>query len=48
MEKKTDLRVIKTCNKLGFALRDMLTERSFDDITVFDLCEKAGVRRATF
>ena len=48
MEKKTDLRVIKTCNKLGFALREMLTEHSFDDITVFDLCEKAGVRRATF
>jgi AcrR family transcriptional regulator len=26
----------------------MLTESSFDDITVFDLCEKACVRRATF
>ena len=48
MEKNTDLRVIKTCNKLGLALRDMLTEHSFDDITIFDLCEKAGVRRATF
>ena len=48
MERKTDLRVIKTFNKLAFALRDMLTEGSFDDISVFDLCARAGIRRATF
>lgn len=48
MNDKIDLRIVKTYAKLTTALSDMMGEISFDDITVFDLCEKAGVRRATF
>ena len=48
MNDKIDLRIVKTYAKLTTALEDMMSEISFDDITVFDLCEKAGVRRATF
>ena len=48
MDKKTDLRVIKTYNKLTVAFGEMMKTVPFDDITVFDLCEKAEVRRATF
>ena len=48
MEKKIDLRVIKTYNKLTVSFGEMMQTTSFDDITVFDLCEKAEVRRATF
>ena len=48
MAKKTDLRIIKTETKLREALGEMMKEISFDDITVFQLCEKAEVRRATF
>lgn len=48
MDKKIDLRIIKTYNKLTEAFGEMMREISFDEITVFDLCEKAKVRRATF
>ena len=48
MDKKIDLRVIKTYNKLTVAFGEMMKTVSFDEITVFDLCEKAEVRRATF
>ena len=48
MNEKVDLRVIKTHAKLRAALAEMMNTVSFDDITVFDLCEKAEVRRATF
>lgn len=48
MNDKVDLRIIKTHTKLTNALSDMMDEMSFDDITVFNLCERAGVRRATF
>ncbi len=48
MDKKIDLRIIKTYNKLTVAFGDMMKRVSFDEITVFDLCEKAEVRRATF
>ena len=48
MDKKMDLRVVKTFEKLRIALGDMLTEMTFDDISVFDLCVRAGIRRATF
>lgn len=48
MDKKIDLRIIKTYNKLTDAFGKMMNEISFDEITVFDLCERAKVRRATF
>ena len=48
MNEKVDLRIIKTHAKLKDALAQMMNVVSFDDITVFDLCERAGVRRATF
>lgn len=48
MDKKLDLRIIKTYNKLTEAFGQMMKEVSFDEITVFDLCERASVRRATF
>ena len=48
MNSKVDLRIIKTHTKLKTALAEMMNDVPFDEITVFDLCEKAGVRRATF
>ena len=43
-----DLRIIKTYAKLNRAFYEVISEQSFEDFTVFDLCERAGVRRATF
>lgn len=48
MDKKIDLRIIKTYSKLTDSFGEMMKEVSFDEITVFDLCERAKVRRATF
>ena len=48
METKIDLRVLKTHNKITEALGAMMTETTFDNITVYDLCARAGIRRATF
>lgn len=48
MNGKVDLRIVKTHSKLTAALSEMMNEMAFDDVTVFDLCEKANVRRATF
>lgn len=47
-EKKLDLRVQKTRSALTSALYDLLCQKSFDDITVTELCEKAVIRKATF
>lgn len=46
--KKVDIRVKKTYNQLIVALVKLLAEKSFDDITVLEICETAGVHRATF
>ena len=48
MEKKTDLRVLKTQKALCDTFLQMLSEMRFEDITVNELCERAMVRRATF
>jgi AcrR family transcriptional regulator len=48
VEKKTDLRVIKTHKALTDAFWQMLGEKKFEDIAVNELCERAMVRRATF
>ena len=48
MEKKTDLRILKTHKALCDAFFHMLEEKKFEDITVNELCERSMVRRATF
>ena len=48
MNEKIDLRIVKTHKKLTDALAEMMNEMPFDDITVFNLCERANIRRATF
>jgi len=44
----TDLRIVKTKAKLREALKEMMEEIPFDQITVNDLCNRAKIRRATF
>ena len=48
MTPSEDLRITKTKKKLFDTFIDMLGTTSIEDITVNDLCTKAGVRRATF
>lgn len=45
---KVDLRVKKTHRALTQALRELLCEKSFDEISVSELCDRAQTRRATF
>lgn len=48
MEKKSDLRVRKTYDALMAAFERLLSTKTFDDITVNELCQCALVRRPTF
>ena len=48
MDEKLDLRIKKTHKALIKAMHQLLTEKSFDEISVTELCERAEVRRATF
>ncbi len=48
MAKKEDLRVKKTKKGLYEALIALLSEKTFDAITVRELCDSANIRRATF
>lgn len=48
MEEKIDLRIQRTRTSLMGALRELLCERSFEEVTVAELCRRAQVRRATF
>lgn len=48
MEKKLDLRVQKTRSALTNALYDLMCQKSLDEITVTELCERAVIRKATF
>ena len=45
---KEDLRVKKTKAALFSAFYHLLGEKSFEEITVNELCERAEIRRATF
>lgn len=45
---KTDRRVLRTRNALGDALVALLQERNFEQITVQDVLDRAGVGRSTF
>ena len=48
MAHKEDLRVIRTKKSLAEAFMTLLNEKCFDEITINELCDTAGVRRATF
>ncbi|MGN0812476.1 MAG: TetR/AcrR family transcriptional regulator [Candidatus Coproplasma sp.] len=48
MEKKQDLRIQKTHKALINAFMGLLSEKSFDEITVTELCDRAETRKATF
>ncbi|MBR6322873.1 MAG: TetR/AcrR family transcriptional regulator [Lachnospiraceae bacterium] len=43
-----DMRIVKTKAKLIEALSELTQNRSMDDISVSELCKKAGVNRTTF
>lgn len=47
-EKKDDLRIRRTHKLLCDAMLELLKTKSFDDISVVDICDKAMVHRATF
>jgi AcrR family transcriptional regulator len=47
-EAKTDRRILRTRDALGDALVALMHEKNFDDITVQQVLERAGVGRATF
>ena len=43
-----DIRIQRTCKSLIQALTDLLVEKTFDEIRVKDICQRAGVHRSTF
>ncbi len=45
---KTDRRILRTRDTLGDALFALMHEKSFDEITVQDVLDRAGVGRSTF
>ena len=47
-EQKTDPRTIKTKRAIRTAFSKLLSEKSFESITVYDITELAGVNRKTF
>ena len=48
MKNKTDLRIIKTKILLYNTLTDLLRKKSFEEIKVSDICNKALINRSTF
>ena len=46
--KTNDLRVIKTRNALYNALIELMKEKTFEEIKVSDICDKALINRSTF
>lgn len=45
---KKDLRVVKTQNILYTTLLDLMKEKTFEEIKVSDICNKALINRSTF
>lgn len=45
---RTDRRVLRTRDTLGDALVELIKEKPFDDITVQEVLDRAGVGRSTF
>ncbi len=48
MTEKEDLRIKKTKSALNTAFAELLSKKTFEDISVNELCISAGIRRATF
>lgn len=48
IDETLDLRIRRTHKLLFDALKSLLTEKSFDDIRISDICDKAMVHRTTF
>ncbi|MGN0962532.1 MAG: TetR/AcrR family transcriptional regulator [Clostridia bacterium] len=48
MKEQKDLRVTKTYRLLAQAFAELLEEKSFEDISVKELCDRAMIRRTTF
>lgn len=46
--RKPDIRVQKTYDKLFNCFFELLKEKSYENITVLEICEKSAVHRATF
>lgn len=46
--KKVDVRVRRTYDVLTEALFKLMLKKNFDDLTVLEICEEAGIHRATF
>src|SRR5277367_642601 len=46
--RKTDRRVLRTRDTLGDALVELMQEKTFDEITVQEVLDRAGVGRSTF
>lgn len=45
---KTDARILKTKKKLTETLISLLEEKTMDEISVIEICEKADINRMTF
>ncbi len=48
MVKKTDLRIIKTKNLIYNTLIELMKDKTFEEIKVSDICNKALINRSTF
>lgn len=48
MKEKQDLRIVKTRKNLYESLLYLLKEKTFEEIKVSDICEKALINRSTF
>lgn len=48
MNKKDDLRVIKTRKLIYQTLLDLMKEKTFEEIKVSDICSRAMINRSTF
>ena len=46
--KKTDARIQRTYGNLMSAMIELMREKDFENLSVSEICERAGVHRATF
>ena len=46
--KKTDARILRTYTQLMNAQIDLIQEKDFENLSVSEICDRAGVHRATF
>ena len=48
MNKKTDLRIVKTKKVLFDTLIKLMRQKNFDKIKISDICDEALINRSTF